>query len=127
MLLCTYTREESVGVLPPPTLIPTLPSDLTSEENLVSGKKIVAVHLTKKMLLHLEAQQGKKVESTVQPGLSSVIPRSQAMSFGARVLLSLNMGSDPAFGVNMDPEYRSGTPAGVSTGKHQPPQSILFM
>lgn len=59
MLLCTYTREEGVGVLPPPTFIPTLPSDLTSEENLVSGKKIVAVHLTKKMLLHLEAQQGE--------------------------------------------------------------------
>lgn len=78
------------------------------------------------MLLHLEARQGKKVESTVQPGFS-VILRSQAMVFGARVLLSLDMGSDPAFGANIDPEYRSGTQDGVSTGKHQPPQSILFM
>lgn len=57
----------------------------------------------------------------------SVILRSQAMVFGARVLLSLDMGSDPAFGANIDPEYRSGTQDGVSTGKHQPPQSILFM
>lgn len=127
MLLCTYTRDEGVGILPLLTFIPTLPSDLTSEENLVSGEKIIAVHQTKKMLVHLEAQQGKKVESTVQPGFSSVIRRSQAMGFGARVLLSLNMGSDPAFGANIDPEYRSGPPDGVSTGKHQPPQSILFM
>lgn len=78
------------------------------------------------MLLYLETQQGKKVESIVQPELSA-IPRSQAILFGARVLLSLNMKSDPAFGANIDPEYRSGTPDGVSTGKHQPPQSILFM
>lgn len=116
MLLCTYTREEGVGILPPPTFIP--------HTTFRSHKKIIAVHLTKKMLLHLEAQQGKKVESIVQPGLSSAIPRSQAILFGARVLLSLNMRSDLAFGANVDPEYRSGTPDGVSTGKHQPPQSI---
>lgn len=54
------------------------------------------------------------MESLVQPGLSA-IPSSQAILFGARVLLSLNMRSDPAFGANIDPEYRSGTPDRVST------------
>lgn len=112
--LHTHTREEGVGILLHPPSSPILHSDLTSEENLVSGKKIIAVHVTKKMLLYLEAQQGKKVESLVQPGLSA-IPSSQAFLFGARVHLSLNMRSDPVLGANVIPEYRSGTTDRVST------------
>lgn len=59
---------------PPPS--PILHSVLTKEENLLSGKKTAAAHLTKKTLLYLDLQQlptdkGKKVESIVQPGLSA--------------------------------------------------------
>lgn len=82
--------------------------------------------MTKKMLLYLEAQQGKKVESLVQPGLSA-IPSSQAFLFGARVHLSLNMRSNPVLGANIDPEYRSGTPDRVSTRTQRPPPQSIFI
>lgn len=39
------------------------------------------------------------------PGSLPYQEARQAMLFGARVLLSLNMRSDPAFGANIDPQY----------------------
>lgn len=63
-----------MAYLHPPSS-PILHSVLT-KENLLSGKKTAAAHLTKKTLLYLDLQQlptdkGKKVESIVQPGLSA--------------------------------------------------------
>lgn len=115
MLFCTYTREESVGGLSP---LPFTPHTAFCSHQ---SKKTAAAHLTKKTPLYLDLQQlptdkGKKVESIVQPGLS-------AYQEGKPSCLLLGFfqvwigGSDPAFGANIDPEYRSGATAGVQHRK----------